>query len=192
MFYKHQTVIFKIIMKKNGVRMSITPAVLRAAKEAHNVNLERQRQACLLGQGGKQIATTYTCPFMMAPWHAPAMVKNLHVQGASHSSQQVSWLRNRSGRRARSAPHHVRLRQERVSNAAGTERRRRWPPTCNHFVKCFGIRCHAPICSSAFYPAPYHENRVPPPFPLTPNLRVLHAGCVSTRVAFSETRHDVL
>ena len=64
--YKHETVIFKIIMKKNGVRMSITPAVLRAAKEAHNVNLERQRQACLLRQGGKQIATTYTCPFMMA------------------------------------------------------------------------------------------------------------------------------
>ena len=63
---KHETEIFKVIVRKNGVKMTIAPAVLRAAKEARDVYLERIRQANLLGQGGKRIPSYYTCPFMMA------------------------------------------------------------------------------------------------------------------------------
>lgn len=62
----YETETFTVFVKKNGIRMTITPAVRRSAKNAHDVYLEKQRQACLLGQGGKQTSTTYTCPFMMA------------------------------------------------------------------------------------------------------------------------------
>jgi hypothetical protein len=59
----HETEIFKVIVKKNGQRMTITPALIRAAKEARDVRLERVRQANLLGEGSKD--HRYTCPFKM-------------------------------------------------------------------------------------------------------------------------------
>jgi hypothetical protein len=64
--HKHETETFRVIMKKNGVRMTITPAKLRSMKEANDVRLERQRQASSSGQGGKKIASRYKCPFWMA------------------------------------------------------------------------------------------------------------------------------
>ena len=60
----YETDIFKVILKKNGVRMTITPAVLQNLKEARDVRLERLRQANLLGEGSK--VHRYTCPFKMA------------------------------------------------------------------------------------------------------------------------------
>lgn len=63
----HETEIFKVIVRKNGRRMTITPAVLRSAKEARDIILERVRQANLLREGGKLHYTgRYTCPFKMA------------------------------------------------------------------------------------------------------------------------------
>ena len=63
---EHETEIFKVIVKKNGVRMTITPAVLRSIKAASDVIAEQRRQANLIGQAGKQMRTSYKCPFMMA------------------------------------------------------------------------------------------------------------------------------
>ena len=60
----YETETFKVILRKNGQRMTITPAVLRSAKEARDVYLQRLRQANLLGEGSK--AHRYTCPFKMA------------------------------------------------------------------------------------------------------------------------------
>jgi hypothetical protein len=63
----YETEIFKVIVKKNGVRMTITPAVLRSVKEARDIYLERVRQENLLREGGKtRHAGRYTCPFKMA------------------------------------------------------------------------------------------------------------------------------
>ena len=63
----HETEIFKVILRKNGQRMTITPAVLQNMKEARDIKLERVRQANLLREGGKQHYTgSYTCPFKMA------------------------------------------------------------------------------------------------------------------------------
>jgi hypothetical protein len=64
--YKHETEMFKVIMKKNGIRMTITPALRQAGREAAAVYTEQQRAKSLLGLGGKQIQTTYKCPFAMA------------------------------------------------------------------------------------------------------------------------------
>jgi hypothetical protein len=60
----YETETFKVILRKNGQRMTISPAVLRSAKEARDVYLQRLRQANLLGEGSK--AHRYTCPFKMA------------------------------------------------------------------------------------------------------------------------------
>ena len=60
----YETETFKVILRKNGQRMTITPAVLRSAKEARDVYLQRLRQANLLGEGSKD--HRYTCPFKMA------------------------------------------------------------------------------------------------------------------------------
>jgi MoaA/NifB/PqqE/SkfB family radical SAM enzyme len=69
----HETEIFKVIVMKNGRRMTITPALSRSAKEAHDIYLERVRQANLLGQAGKQMRTSYKCPFMMANCNGQSM-----------------------------------------------------------------------------------------------------------------------
>jgi hypothetical protein len=69
----HETEIFKVIVRKNGRRMTITPALSRSAKEAHDIYLERVRQANLLGQAGKQMRTSYKCPFMMANCNGQSM-----------------------------------------------------------------------------------------------------------------------
>jgi hypothetical protein len=70
----YETEIFKVIVKKNGVRMTITPAVLRSVKEARDIYLERVRQENLLREGGKQHYTgRYTCPFKMARCNGKSM-----------------------------------------------------------------------------------------------------------------------
>ena len=58
--------IYNVIMRKDGKRMSITPAVLRAASENRATYLAKQRAKNLLGLGGKQIQSKYKCPFSMA------------------------------------------------------------------------------------------------------------------------------
>jgi len=79
----HETEIFKVIVKKNGQRMTITPAVLRSVKEAHDIYLERVRQANLLREDGKQPYTgRYTCPFKMA-----------RCNGKSHQCARCTLLR---------------------------------------------------------------------------------------------------
>ena len=66
----HETEIFKVILRKNGQRMTITPAVLQNMKEARDIKLERVRQANLLREGGTLPYTgRYTCPFKMARYN---------------------------------------------------------------------------------------------------------------------------
>ena len=62
----HEAHTFKIIMKKNGVRLTITPALIQAGREAAAISHECARAKSLLGLGGVQVRTTYECPFAMA------------------------------------------------------------------------------------------------------------------------------
>ena len=62
----HEAHTFKVIVRKNGVRLTITPALMQAMKRAQEAWMEQSRQASLLGLGGKQISSNYTCPFRMA------------------------------------------------------------------------------------------------------------------------------
>ena len=62
----HEAHTFEVIVTKNGIRMTITPALRQAGKRAQEARVEQIRQAALLGLGGKQISSSYTCPFMMA------------------------------------------------------------------------------------------------------------------------------
>ena len=59
----YETEIFKVIVRKNGHRLTITPALLRGIQKARDINLQRVWQANLLGEGevGKR-----GCPFKMA------------------------------------------------------------------------------------------------------------------------------
>ena len=61
----HEAHTFKIIMRKNGVRQTLTPALLQAGRNAAAIATEQKRAKALLGLGGRQVKHTYECPFAM-------------------------------------------------------------------------------------------------------------------------------
>ena len=62
----HEAHTYEVIVRKNGTRMTLTPALRQSGKRAQEVNVELQRrQALLLGLSEKN-SHLYTCPFSMA------------------------------------------------------------------------------------------------------------------------------
>ena len=62
----HESHTFEVIMRKNGIRITITPALLKSMADAQKSRMEQQRTAALAGQYKSRVASLYACPFKMA------------------------------------------------------------------------------------------------------------------------------
>ena len=69
----HEAHTFKVIMRKNGLKFTITHAVIKSAADAHIARMEQQRTAALAGQGQNRIRSVYACPFKMSSCNGRSM-----------------------------------------------------------------------------------------------------------------------
>ena len=62
----HESHTFEVIMRKNGRKQTITPAMLKGMADAQKSRMEQQRTAALAGQYNSRHAGLYACPFKIS------------------------------------------------------------------------------------------------------------------------------
>ena len=69
----HERHTFEVITRKNGRKLTITPALLKSMADAQKSRTEQQRTAALAKQYKSSVASLYACPFKMSSCNGRSM-----------------------------------------------------------------------------------------------------------------------